>query len=153
LLDDVIAVTAAAAVEIELERAVAAHGGGHGVDGFVGQQRAAEVGVDDGAGAVDRAAQARRGKRIDAGGDGRIERRRRRHSGAGRVGTQPLPLGGEFVLRGALDQGRAEPRRQFRQRRSRQQPVDGGQLCEPGRQGRLVFACLTRTGQSQVRHG
>ena len=57
----IVALAAPAAREIELERDGAAHGRDRGLDRRLGEQRAAEIGVQHGAGQVEDRAQARRG--------------------------------------------------------------------------------------------
>ena len=75
---DRVALAALAAVEVELERERVAHRGHRGLDRLLGEEGAAEVGVEHGAGEVeDRAHLRARGRveaRDDVGGDG-FERR------------------------------------------------------------------------------
>ena len=63
-----VAFAPAACLEVHLERRRLAHGGDGGGDGLLGEEGAAEVGVEDGAGEVEDRAQ-RRG-RVEAGGEG-----------------------------------------------------------------------------------
>ena len=66
---DRVALAALAAVEVELERERVAHRRHRGLDGLLGEQRAAEVGVEHGAGEVEDRPDLRARGRVEAGDD------------------------------------------------------------------------------------
>ncbi len=137
LLDQAVAVAAAAGGEVVLEVVRRGHRRQHLGQRSVGQQRAAEVGVDHGAAQVEHAAHPRREAGVDARGQRGGQRRQGGGAGAERARQclrpalveQRAGLGGDQRVTVLGEQGLAL--------HAAQQTVDGGQVlglgCCPGR--------------------